>query len=293
MSLGPGPKMGPRTHEYPGLWSYILARASAAPGRPDHPRAPGRDARHPRPSGCCSSRSAARRSSPTEAQTAADAAALAAVKDVRAQLMEQVALTGTSDLALINPLRVRAAAESYAQRNKAHVDPARSARRRRQGLGRHQRQARRARRARSARRSARRGPGPRAAGPDRDPRLRRRQHRRDRHRRIKKISDKAWEELDEEISQPAPVRVERLLQRPRQALRAARRARLHGRRERRLRRQPAARGPLRHRLPLPVPQLRRDRRQRLRRGGEARHRRHRQRGPGARLPHDLAGGRAL
>ena len=57
----------------------------------------------------------------TEAQTAADAAALAAVKDVRAQLMEQVALTGTSDLALINPLRVRAAAESYAQRNKAHV----------------------------------------------------------------------------------------------------------------------------------------------------------------------------
>jgi hypothetical protein len=57
----------------------------------------------------------------TEAQTAADAAALAAAKDVRAQLMEQVALTGTSDLALINPLRVRAAAESYAQRNKAHV----------------------------------------------------------------------------------------------------------------------------------------------------------------------------
>lgn len=57
----------------------------------------------------------------TEAQTAADAAALAAVKDVRAQLMEQVALTGTSDLALINPIRVRAAAEGYAQRNKAHV----------------------------------------------------------------------------------------------------------------------------------------------------------------------------
>ena len=57
----------------------------------------------------------------TEAQTAADAAALAAVKDVRAQLIEQVALTGTSDLALINPVRVRAAAESYAQRNKAHV----------------------------------------------------------------------------------------------------------------------------------------------------------------------------
>lgn len=57
----------------------------------------------------------------TEAQTAADAAALAAVKDVRAQLMEQVAATGTSDLALINPLRVRAAAASYAQRNGGHV----------------------------------------------------------------------------------------------------------------------------------------------------------------------------
>jgi hypothetical protein len=57
----------------------------------------------------------------TEAQTAADAAALAAAKDVRQQLMEQVALTGSSSLALINPIRVRAAAESYAQRNGARV----------------------------------------------------------------------------------------------------------------------------------------------------------------------------
>jgi cell division protein FtsB len=57
----------------------------------------------------------------TEAQTAADAAALAAVKDVRAQLIAQVAETGTSDLALIDESRVRAAAESYAQRNGGHV----------------------------------------------------------------------------------------------------------------------------------------------------------------------------
>ena len=43
----------------------------------------------------------------TEAQTAADAAALAAVKNVQQQLMEQVAATGTSSLALIDSARVR------------------------------------------------------------------------------------------------------------------------------------------------------------------------------------------
>ena len=57
----------------------------------------------------------------TEAQTAADAAALAAVKNVRTQLMAQVATTGTSDMALINGAAVRAAAESYARRNGARV----------------------------------------------------------------------------------------------------------------------------------------------------------------------------
>ena len=57
----------------------------------------------------------------TEAQTAADAAALAAVKNVQQQLVEQVAATGTSSLALINSARVAAAAESYAQRNGGHV----------------------------------------------------------------------------------------------------------------------------------------------------------------------------
>ena len=44
----------------------------------------------------------------TQAQTAADAAALAAVKNVRAQLMAQLASTGTSDLALVDSAQVRA-----------------------------------------------------------------------------------------------------------------------------------------------------------------------------------------
>jgi hypothetical protein len=57
----------------------------------------------------------------TEAQTAADAAALAAAKNVQQQLVEQVAATGTSSLALINSARVLAAAEAYAQRNGGHV----------------------------------------------------------------------------------------------------------------------------------------------------------------------------
>jgi len=57
----------------------------------------------------------------TEAQTAADAAALAAVKNVRAQLIAQVAATGTSDMALVNGVAVRAAAASYAARNGARL----------------------------------------------------------------------------------------------------------------------------------------------------------------------------
>ena len=57
----------------------------------------------------------------TEAQTAADAAALAAVKNVQAQLTTMVASSGTSDLALIDSAAVRAAAERYASINGAHV----------------------------------------------------------------------------------------------------------------------------------------------------------------------------
>ena len=229
----------------------------------------------------------------TEAQTAADAAALAAVKDVRTQLMEQVALTGTSDLALINPLRVRAAAESYAQRNKAHVT-----RLERRGVDVKvwvSTNAKLGERAEELGQEDTRGEGRARARLDliAVPGFGAGQHRRDRHRRGQEDLRQGLEGARQGDLEPAPVRDGRLLQRPGQALGAARGARLHGRRERRLRRQPAARVTLRHRLPLPVPQLRRDRRQRLRGGGEARHRRHRQRGPGARLPHDLAGGRAL
>ena len=57
----------------------------------------------------------------TQAQTAADAAALAAVKEVQRQLIAQVAATGTSDLSSVDSARVLAAAEAYARRNKAHV----------------------------------------------------------------------------------------------------------------------------------------------------------------------------
>jgi hypothetical protein len=57
----------------------------------------------------------------TEAQTAADAAALAAVKDVQSQLTAQVAANGTADLSLVNQAAVQAAAESYARKNGAHV----------------------------------------------------------------------------------------------------------------------------------------------------------------------------
>ena len=229
----------------------------------------------------------------TEAQTAADAAALAAVKDVRTQLMEQVALTGTSDLALINPLRVRAAAESYAQRNKAHVT-----RLERRGVDVKvwvSTNAKLGERAEELGQEDTRGEG------------------RARARLdliavpgfgagsiggivtggVKKISDKAWKELGKEISNPPQcgtdassndlVRLSELL--AAHGFTVAENADFGD--------NPRPGVTLRHRLPLPVPQLRRDRRQRLRGGGEARHRRHRQRGPGARLPHDLAGGRAL
>src|SRR4051812_13303898 len=57
----------------------------------------------------------------TEAQTAADAAALAAVKNVQAQLTAQVAANGTADLSFVNSQQVLAAAESYARQNGAHV----------------------------------------------------------------------------------------------------------------------------------------------------------------------------
>ena len=57
----------------------------------------------------------------TTAQTAADAAALAAVKNVEAQLDSQVHGSGSADLSLVDSAQVLAAAEAYAQKNGAHV----------------------------------------------------------------------------------------------------------------------------------------------------------------------------
>jgi hypothetical protein len=57
----------------------------------------------------------------TEAQTAADAAALAAAKNIQGQLTGMVFRAGTSDLGLIDDAQVRAAAEHYAATNGAHV----------------------------------------------------------------------------------------------------------------------------------------------------------------------------
>lgn len=57
----------------------------------------------------------------SDAQTAADAAALAGAKNVRAQLEAQVAATGSADLSRIDRSAVQAAAESYAARNGAEL----------------------------------------------------------------------------------------------------------------------------------------------------------------------------
>jgi hypothetical protein len=57
----------------------------------------------------------------SDAQTAADAAALAAARNIRTQLQEQVAMTGTSSLANINDARVQADAAKYAGLNDAHL----------------------------------------------------------------------------------------------------------------------------------------------------------------------------
>jgi len=55
------------------------------------------------------------------AQTGADAAALAAAKNIRTQLMAMAATMGYSDVNLVNDLLVCAAAEDYASRNDSDV----------------------------------------------------------------------------------------------------------------------------------------------------------------------------
>ena len=120
MSPGPGPKMGPRTHERARSRSYIPAVMLR---RQDGQTVPllmvimlsllafgvlffqvGRAAIFS-----------------TEAQTAADAAALGAVQNIKAQLTAQVSATGTSELSQLDPLAVRAAADDYARKNKGRV----------------------------------------------------------------------------------------------------------------------------------------------------------------------------
>ena len=57
----------------------------------------------------------------SDAQTAADAAALAGVRNVQEQLRRQLATTGVADPLTVNDLEVRAAAASYADRNGARL----------------------------------------------------------------------------------------------------------------------------------------------------------------------------
>src|SRR4051794_11608225 len=57
----------------------------------------------------------------SDAQTAADAAALAGARSIRDQLAAQVASTGTSDLARVSEPVARAAAADYAHRNGARL----------------------------------------------------------------------------------------------------------------------------------------------------------------------------
>ena len=57
----------------------------------------------------------------SDAQTAADAAALAGARNIRDQLIAQVATTGTSDFARVNEPLVRAAATTYARKNDARL----------------------------------------------------------------------------------------------------------------------------------------------------------------------------
>jgi len=53
----------------------------------------------------------------TEAQTGADAVALAAAKNIKDQLMRQLATTGVADIAAINDVEMQAVAQGYADRN--------------------------------------------------------------------------------------------------------------------------------------------------------------------------------
>jgi hypothetical protein len=57
----------------------------------------------------------------SDAQTAADAAALAGARSIRDQLIAQMVTTGTSDLSRVSEVVARAAAARYAQKNEARL----------------------------------------------------------------------------------------------------------------------------------------------------------------------------
>src|SRR5687768_17357505 len=57
----------------------------------------------------------------SDAQTAADAAALAGATEIKRQLMAQWATYGTTDLQLVSEPLVRARMEDYARRNGARI----------------------------------------------------------------------------------------------------------------------------------------------------------------------------
>jgi hypothetical protein len=59
----------------------------------------------------------------SQAQTAADAAALAGAREVRRQLQEQWALYRTTDIGAVDYDLVRARMKEYAERNGGHLDP--------------------------------------------------------------------------------------------------------------------------------------------------------------------------
>src|ERR1700749_4892839 len=57
----------------------------------------------------------------SHAQAGADAAALAAARNVKQQIEAQVAATGMSDIMAVDPIEVRAAAEQYALLNHVQI----------------------------------------------------------------------------------------------------------------------------------------------------------------------------
>ena len=102
----------------------------------------------------------------SQAQTAADAAALAGATEIKRQLQAQYAAFGTTDISAVDEGLVRSRMADYAARNDARLDPAHAPddrRRRRPRLGRHRGPARARRGADRPRGHRRRGAGARDA----------------------------------------------------------------------------------------------------------------------------------